>query len=202
MGRKGLATAMDYIRRNPQIVEVILSGGDPLMAQDQYIAECIQQLNQIPHLNIVRFHTRLPVVIPERISPSFLRVIESATMPIVMVYHINHPNEITPQIKEGVAQLKRQGVTVLNQSVLLKNVNDNVDCLKGLSLSLFEAGILPYYVNLLDKVQGASHFWVPLAQAHALQKSLREQLPGYLVPKFVTEIPHRLSKTPFEFQEI
>jgi KamA family protein len=127
-----------------------------------------------------------------------LKVLHDTRFQIVMVYHINHPNEIIPAIAQGVMRLKQQQVTVLNQSVLLQGVNDNTQCLKKLSLDLFAAGILPYYVNLLDSVQGASHFFVSHNLAKKMQQELREQLPGYLVPKIVQEIPHQLSKIPVD----
>lgn len=198
VGRKGWTQVLDYIASHPEIVEVILSGGDPLMAQDDVINEFLQKLSHIPHVQLLRIHTRLPVVVPQRITQHLLRILHDVPLQIVMVYHINHPNEIIPAITQGVSKLKQHGITVLNQSVLLAGVNDNIECLKTLSLDLFKAGIMPYYVNLLDAVQGASHFFVSKKKAKELQQSLRENLPGYLVPKFVQEIPHRLSKTPID----
>ncbi len=193
-GKKGWGQALAYIASNPQILEVILSGGDPLMAQDDFIAEFLQELKCIAHIRLLRFHTRLPVVIPERINHSLLKALETTSLEKVFVYHINHPNEIIPEIANGVQRLKQQGITVLNQSVLLKGVNDNSQVLKRLSLELFSAGILPYYINLLDEVKGTSHFFVSQDKAKQLQEDLRAFLPGYLVPKFVQEIPYRLSK--------
>jgi EF-P beta-lysylation protein EpmB len=198
VGRKGWTQVLDYIASHPEIVEVILSGGDPLMAQDDVINEFLQKLSHIPHVQLLRIHTRLPVVVPQRITQHLLRILHDVPLQIVMVYHINHPNEIIPAITQGVNKLKQHGITVLNQSVLLAGVNDSTECLKTLSLDLFKAGIMPYYVNLLDAVQGASHFFVSKKKAKELQQSLRENLPGYLVPKFVQEIPHRLSKTPID----
>ncbi|MBS0288238.1 MAG: EF-P beta-lysylation protein EpmB [Proteobacteria bacterium] len=194
-GRKGWDSALDYIRSHNEIVEVILSGGDPLMANDESIKLFIQQLQNIPHIKILRIHTRLPVVIPERINHALISNLSSSRFSVVLVYHINHPNEIISSIAQGVLRLKQHNITVLNQSVLLKGVNDSLVCLKNLSISLFEAGILPYYVNLLDPVQGSKHFFVDIVKARQLQQDLRAALPGYLVPKFVQEMPHRLSKT-------
>lgn len=187
--------ALAYISQHPQIMEVILSGGDPLMAQDDVISQFLSQLDSIKHVNIVRIHTRLPVVIPQRITASLIKALSDSRFQIVMVYHINHPNEITNEITDGVTKLTQNNITVLNQSVLLKGVNDNAQCLKDLSIYLFKAGILPYYVNLLDPVQGSKHFFVDNETAKSLQQELRASLPGYLVPKFVQEIPHRLNKT-------
>jgi EF-P beta-lysylation protein EpmB len=198
VGRKGWSQALEYIANHPEIVEVILSGGDPLMAQDAAINEFLQQLSLIPHVQLLRIHTRLPVVIPQRISMNLVKILHDCRFQVIVVYHINHPNEIIAAITQGVNSLKQQGITVLNQSVLLAGVNDDEQCLKTLSLDLFKSGIMPYYVNLLDSVHGASHFFVSHAKAKKLQQSLRENLPGYLVPKFVQEVPHRLSKTPID----
>ncbi|MBS0288786.1 MAG: EF-P beta-lysylation protein EpmB [Proteobacteria bacterium] len=200
-GKKGWQQAFEYIEKHPQIIEVILSGGDPLMAQDDTIALFIKMLAKLPQIKLLRFHTRLPVVIPERICHSLIKVLSSSPIPIIFVYHINHPHEINQAIANGVAHLKASGITVLNQSVLLHGVNDDFDCLKKLSFALFDAGILPYYINLLDAVQGASHFAVSSNKAKMLQQALRNSLPGYLVPKFVQEIPHRSSKTPLDLVE-
>lgn len=197
-GRKGWSQALDYIAQRPQIIEVILSGGDPLLASDETLALFLKQLSEIKHVKLLRIHTRLPVVIPQRICPSLLKVLQETKQEIVMVYHINHPAEIIPAIAQGVKQLKQHNITVLNQSVLLQGVNDDAKCLTELSLSLFQAGILPYYIHLLDTVQGANHFCVSLNSAKHLQQQLREALPGYLVPKFVQEIPNYPSKIPLD----
>lgn len=197
-GRKGWSQALDYIAGHPDIIEVILSGGDPLMATDDSLALFLKQLSEIKHVQILRLHTRLPVMIPQRVCHSLLKVLHDAKQEVVMVYHINHPNEIIPSIAQGVTTLRQQGITVLNQAVLLQGINDNIECLKQLSLTLFQAGILPYYVHLLDPVQGASHFFVSHDKAKALQESLRTELPGYLVPRFVREIPYHSSKMPLD----
>lgn len=198
VGRKGWAQVLDYIGKHPEIVEVILSGGDPLMAQDEVINDFLQQLSQISHVQLLRIHTRLPVVVPQRITHNLLKILHDSPFQVVMVYHINHPNEIIQALTQGVSKLKQQGISVFNQSVLLAGINDDKACLKKLSLDLFKAGIMPYYVNILDSVQGASQFFVAKDKAKQLQQDLRESLPGYLVPKFVQEIPHRLSKTPVD----
>lgn len=186
---------LDYLHKNTDILEVILSGGDPLMAQDASLSGFLSELVKIPHLQFLRIHTRLPVVIPERINDSFLDIFENCRLQTTLVYHINHPAEIIVPITQGVQALKQRGITVLNQSVLLKGVNDSIDCLKSLSFNLFKAGILPYYVHLLDTVKGAEHFGVSLECAKTFQTALRNALPGYLVPRFVREIPGALSKT-------
>jgi EF-P beta-lysylation protein EpmB len=195
-GRQGWAPALNYIASQPQVLEVILSGGDPLMLRDEMLGELVAQLEAIPHIQFLRFHTRAPVVMPERITPALVELLQNTRFNTTMVYHINHPAEIIPAISDGVALLKQANVTVLNHTVLLKDINDNAQCLRALSISLFKAGILPYYVHLLDPVQGTSHFDSTLQTAKALQQHLRDTLPGYLVPQFVREVPHSLSKIP------
>lgn len=186
-----------YLENHPDIIEVILSGGDPLMATDETLALFLERLNAIRHIELLRFHTRLPVVIPERINTTLLSALQTR-FHTTMVYHINHPAEVTAQIAAGVSMLQKQGIHVLNQSVLLRGVNDNIECLKDLSLVLFKAGILPYYLHVLDKVAGSEHFAVTLSKAQNLQQALRNALPGYLIPKFVKELPNALCKTPLE----
>lgn len=193
-GQKGWLPIVEYIAHHPEIVEVILSGGDPLMANDEIIERFLTALSSLPHVKFLRFHTRLPVVIPERIHPTFVAMLKSFRFVTTMIYHINHPNEITPDIAEGVQQLHTHGIRVLNQSVLLKGINDTSDCLRSLSISLYSAGIMPYYIHLLDPVEGTSHFHCFLTHAKTLRKALQQQLPGYLVPRFVREIAGEKSK--------
>jgi EF-P beta-lysylation protein EpmB len=186
-----------YLESHPDIMEVILSGGDPLIATDETLRLFLKELSNIRHIELVRFHTRMPVVIPERITLELLQSLESRFF-TTMVYHINHFAEITPAIADGVTLLRKQGIQLLNQSVLLKGVNNNVACLKNLSLSLFKAGILPYYLHLLDKVKGSEHFAISQEESKNLQQALRLCLPGYLVPRFVKELAHAKSKVPLE----
>tara|TARA_R110002110_G_scaffold400317_1_gene616598 strand:- start:14024 stop:15046 length:1023 start_codon:yes stop_codon:yes gene_type:complete len=183
-----------YLQEHKNIHEVVLSGGDPLMLTDAHLANLMGLLEEIPHIQIIRFHTRMPVMIPERISPNLIKILQQSTKKIVLVYHINHANELCEDIKAGVAKLKNIGCTVLNQNVLLKGVNDNITDLTKLCWSLFQADILPYYIHLLDSVAGAQHFDVPLEQALKLEQALMAELPGYCVPKFVKEIPGKPSK--------
>lgn len=197
-GRKGWSAALAYIAEHQEIIEVILSGGDPLLATDENLGYFLQQLAAIPHVRLLRFHTRIPVVIPERITPSLLKILDTNRFHISMVYHINHSAELVPEIAQGVKLLKQHGITVFNQAVLLQGVNDELNCLKDLCLNLYAAGILPYYIHLLDNVQGANHFAVDIAFAKQAQQFLRENLPGYLVPRLVKEIPYQASKIPIE----
>ncbi|UAY95903.1 EF-P beta-lysylation protein EpmB [Dickeya dadantii] len=187
--------ALDYIRQQPQLDEIIFSGGDPLMAKDHELDWLLNELEQIPHLKRLRIHTRLPVVIPARITAELCQRLAQSSLRVVLVTHINHANEIDAEFTDSMARLRRAGVTLLNQSVLLRGVNDNADALAALSNALFDAGILPYYLHVLDKVQGAAHFLVPDDEARALIRELMTQVSGYLVPSLTREIGGEASKT-------
>lgn len=187
--------ALDYIAQHSEIEEVIFSGGDPLMAKDRELAWLLKQLNQIPHLKTVRIHSRLPVVIPQRITPELCRLLADSPLNKVLVLHINHANEIDELLSKQLQPLKQAGVTLLNQSVLLKGINDDAHILKALNDKLFATGILPYYLHLLDKVEGASHFWIDDEQALAIYRQLITLSSGYLVPKLAREIAGEKSKT-------
>lgn len=189
-------SSLDYIAEDDSIEEVILSGGDPLTVSNQSLSELIAQLENIPHIKTLRIHSRLPIVIPQRIDDAFLGLLAATRLNTVMVVHCNHPREIDGHVGIALQQLSRQGTTVLNQSVLLKGVNDDQKTLIELSQRLFQFGALPYYLHLLDKVEGAAHFDVSEQQACQLMTKLLRQLPGYLVPKLVKEQPGALSKTP------
>ncbi|MDQ7727390.1 EF-P beta-lysylation protein EpmB [Halomonas sp. SpR8] len=188
--------ALDYLRHDITIHEVILSGGDPLAASDRQLAWLVAQLEGIQHLTRLRIHTRLPVVIPDRVDDALLGWLASTRFQKVVVLHINHANEIDQAVIDACARLKQAGVTLLNQSVLLRDVNDDVTTLATLSERLFEAGILPYYLHVLDPVQGAAHFDISDEEARALVAALRNHLPGFLMPRLVREIPGKASKTP------
>ncbi|MGO2147651.1 KamA family radical SAM protein, partial [Halomonas sp.] len=174
----------------------ILSGGDPLAANDRQLAWLVGELEKIPHLKRLRIHTRLPVVIPDRIDNALLAWLGNTRLQKVVVLHINHANEVDQAVVEACTRLKEAGATLLNQSVLLRGVNDEVSTLTALSERLFEAGILPYYLHVLDPVQGAAHFDVPDDEARVLITQLREHLPGFLMPRLVREVPGEASKTP------
>ncbi len=189
-------SSLDHLRRDPTIVEAILSGGDPLAASDRQLAWLVERLAAIPHLRRLRIHTRLPVVIPDRIDAALLDWLGATRLQKVVVLHINHANEIDQAVVDACARLRAAGVTLLNQSVLLRGVNDSVDALAALSERLFEAGVLPYYLHVLDPVAGAAHFDVPDEEARELVAGLREVLPGFLMPRLVREIPGEGSKTP------
>ena len=187
---------LEYVHLHPEINEVILSGGDPLLSTDERFAELITLIEQIPHVIRLRIHTRLPVVIPDRVTDLLCQRLAASPLQQVVVLHINHPAEIDADVTHAVARLAQAGVTVLNQSVLLRGINDSVPVLADLSEQLFAAGIMPYYIHVLDPVAGAAHFDVPDHKAITLVEALRTELAGFLVPKLVREIPGKLSKTP------
>ena len=188
--------AFDYLQADPSIREVILSGGDPLAANDRHLAWLVTQLEQIPHLKRLRIHSRLPIVIPDRVDQALLDWLEATRLQTVMVLHANHANEIDQAVRAACQRLQGAGVTLLNQSVLLRGVNDSTEALAALSERLFDVGVLPYYLHVLDPVQGAAHFNVPDAEARQLITALRDELPGFLMPRLVREIPGEASKTP------
>jgi len=182
-----LQQVIDYIQADTSIEEVILSGGDPLSLSNSRLQALSNQLGAISHLKRLRIHTRLPIILPERIDDGLLAWLRSLPLQTIMVVHCNHAREIDPIIRQTLQKLAASGLTLLNQTVLLRGINDSVQDLKTLSERLFESGILPYYLHQLDRVTGAQHFEVPDEEATALVKDLSHQLPGYLVPKLVRE---------------
>lgn len=187
--------ALEYIRQHPELDEIIFSGGDPLMAKDHELDWLIGELESIPHLQRLRIHSRLPVVIPARITDALCARIAATRLQVLLVTHINHANEIDRDLSHSMARLRQAGVTLLNQSVLLRGVNDDAQTLAALSNALFNAGIMPYYLHVLDKVQGAAHFLVSDEEARRIMKSLLSQVSGYLVPRLTREIGGEASKT-------
>ena len=188
--------AIEFIAQRNDISEVILSGGDPLLLNDEKLGRLLQQLSGIPHVKRIRIHSRIPVVLPERITPELLDNFSACSQQIVMVIHANHRNELSGAVGAGCALLRQHNITLLNQSVLLKGVNDNGPALCQLSEQLFAFGVLPYYLHLLDKASGVGHFEVPESQALEIIQHLRRNLPGYLVPKLVKEVAgaeHKIS---------
>ena len=188
-------TALDYIAQHREIEEVIFSGGEPLMAKDHELDWLLTALEQIEHVKTVRIHTRLPVVIPQRITSQLCQRLQQSRLNKVLVTHINHPNEIDRTLAMYLDRLRVANVVLLNQSVLLKGVNDNAEVLKKLSDKLFSVGVLPYYLHLLDKVQGAGHFYLDDQQALAIYRQLQKISSGYLVPKLAREIAGEPNKT-------
>lgn len=195
-GGQAWQNILNYIQADSAINEVILSGGDPLLANDDYLRQSVNELAAISHIRTLRIHSRLPIVLPERITSQLLKVLTSTRLQPMLVTHSNHANELDDSVKRVIANLRQCNITVLNQAVLLKGINDSIEALSHLSERLWECGILPYYLHLLDKVQGAAHFAVNEERAKQLLVSLRSRLPGYLVPKCVYEqagAPSKLS---------
>ena len=192
----GWREAVETIRADASIHEVILSGGDPLSLADHKLAELTDALRGIPHLRRLRIHTRLPIVLPERVDAGLLAWLRGLRWPVAIVVHANHANEFDAAVDAAMAALRDAGATLLNQAVLLRGVNDSLEALADLCERGHAAGVLPYYLHQLDRVAGAAHFEVDDAQALALHAGLAARLPGYLVPKLVREVAGAPGKTP------
>jgi len=189
-----LVPIYEYIKQRPEISEVILSGGDPLTYSNNKLFALCEQLESIAHISRIRIHTRLPIVVPARVDKQLNEWLKQRPKHYVIVFHINHPKEINDEVEVATAKLRH--LCLLNQSVLLRSVNDQAAILKELSIRCFQVGILPYYLHLLDPVSGSSHFNVPRREAINIMKKLHAELPGYLVPRLVKEYPREASKTP------
>lgn len=181
------AAAVQTIRNDASISEVILSGGDPLLLSDERLTRLLQELSGIKHLRRIRIHSRIPIVLPARITGDLLHQFAQSSKQIILVVHCNHAQEINGRVSAACNALKEKGITLFNQSVLLKDVNDNARVLCDLSEQLFKHGIIPYYLHLLDKATGTGHFEVSRTEAVELFKQIQSKLPGYLVPKLVEE---------------
>lgn len=192
--------ALDYIRERNDINEVILSGGDPLSNNDQRLFSLIAAIEAIPHITRLRIHTRLPIVIPDRITPALVNRLKLSRLAIVTVIHANHANEIDGDVAQSLGRLHAAGIHLLNQSVLLKGVNDTAGSLIALSERLFTCHVIPYYLHLLDPVIGAHHFDVDERTAQSLIAEILKKLPGFLVPKLVREVAGEESKSPIATQ--
>ena len=198
--KRNWQAALDYVSAHPELDEIIFSGGDPLMAKDHELDWLLTQLEAIPHIKRLRIHSRLPIVIPARITDTLVSRFANSSLQILLVNHINHANEIDDAFRHAMGQLRRVGVTLLNQSVLLRGVNDNAQTLADLSNALFDAGVMPYYLHVLDKVQGAAHFLVSDDEAREIMRELLTLISGYMVPKLAREIGGEPSKTPLDLQ--
>lgn len=193
--RARFAGAIAALERAHDVDEIILSGGDPLMLDDAALAALISRLEAIPQLKRLRLHTRLPSILPSRITDGLCAILSDRRLQVVIVVHVNHPAELGPEARLALSSLADLGAPLLNQSVLLRGVNDEVDTLAELSQTLVSTRVLPYYLHLLDPVSGAAHFDVPEAEARTLVTGLRERLPGYLVPRLVREHSGEPSKS-------
>lgn len=194
-GRRQWEAALTYLSEHDDIHEVIYSGGDPLAAPDRLLAWLTKQVKGLPHIRRLRIHTRTPVLIPARVTADLLHWLQDSGLQTTMVLHCNHPAELDAPVIEAMQRLRAAGVTLLNQSVLLRGINDDEDTLVALSEKLFSAGILPYYIHMLDRVQGVAHFDVPESRARSLLEAIRNRLPGYLVPRLARELPGEGAKT-------
>ena len=190
--------ALDAIAHDESITEVLLSGGDPLMLTDQRLDDLLSRLERIDHLKRVRIHTRLPIVLPNRMTSVLIERLTGSRLTPIVVVHANHANELIDDCGDSVRNMVRSGLTVLNQAVLLNGVNDSLSALVELSESLINLGAIPYYLHQLDRVAGTAHFEVPIERGKKLVKQMREHLPGYAVPRYVTEVPNEPHKIVIE----
>ncbi|HET6880480.1 MAG TPA: EF-P beta-lysylation protein EpmB [Pirellulales bacterium] len=190
--------ALDQIAADPTIEEVILSGGDPLTLVDAWLAQLVGQIGEIPHVRRLRIHTRLPIVLPERVCPELLDWLCGTRLTPIVVVHANHPAELCSEVAAALSQLADRGVVLLNQAVLLRRINDNADVLVELCRRLVELRVMPYYLHQLDRVRGAAHFEVPESAGREITAELRRRLPGYAVPRYVRETPGAAYKEPID----
>jgi EF-P beta-lysylation protein EpmB len=195
-GQIGWQKIFNYLSAQPDIFEVILSGGDPMTVKDGPLQSFYEKLADIPHIQYVRIHSRLLSVIPSRVTPALTQLLAMKRFKHTVVLHINHPREVDATLITAVDSLREVGVTVFNQSVLLKGVNDELETLISLQKTLYNAGIVPYYLHLLDKVTGSAHFDIDIEQAKTLMVDLMSKLPGYLVPRWVRDVPNAAAKIP------
>ena len=195
-GRDHWQGVIEYLRAHPEVDELILSGGDPLMLDNERLIELTERLHSLPQLKRLRLHTRLPIVLPERIDTGLLAWLRALPWPVVLVIHCNHPRELNEDVAGALHALQQAGASLLNQSVLLAGVNDDAEVLSELSHRLFAYRVMPYYLHLLDKVAGAAHFDLSEEQALALYETLRGRLPGYLLPRLVREQAGDIGKLP------
>jgi EF-P beta-lysylation protein EpmB len=194
--RRGVAGGVEAIAADETISEVILSGGDPLLLDDTLLADLVGRLERIPHVRRLRIHTRLPVVLPSRVTATLVGLLADSRLTRVVVIHANHPAELDDAVAAAIRALAATPAMILNQAVLLAGVNDSAATLAALSERLVELGVAPYYLHLLDRVRGAAHFDVPESRAVDLHRRLRDSLPGYAVPRLVREVPGELAKVP------
>jgi EF-P beta-lysylation protein EpmB len=197
-GKDDWRAALDVIRNDESIHEVILSGGDPFSLSDDNLRSLIHKLEQIPHLKWLRIHSRIPVVLPARITPQLISMLTQHRFNQTLVVHTNHPREISADVVPVLHALHAAGIQLLNQSVLLYGVNDDPEVLTDLSKRLYDHHVLPYYLHMLDPVQGTAHFQVSTSKALKIMHELRTRLPGYLVPRLVREVAGEPYKKPVE----
>lgn len=195
LGKKNWQHTLSYLQQHQDVKEVILSGGDPLLVSDERLQDIIKSLDTIGHIKRLRIHTRLPVVIPQRLTQKLKNILNTSKLQSSLVIHCNHKNEISHELQSALLEFKHSGITLLNQSVLLKGVNDDAQTLIELSDTLFSVGVLPYYLHLLDLIQGGAHFNIEHHQALDIYQKMQQQLPGYLLPKLARECAGEMQKT-------
>ena len=188
--------AFEALQADPSVHEVVLSGGDPLMLNDTRLSQLVERLELIPHLSRLRLHSRLPIVLPERVTQTLLDLLTATRLTVVFVVHANHPNELVTDCAEALRTIARSGFAVLNQAVLLRHINDAAATLERLCERLVDLGVIPYYLHQLDRVSGAAHFEVSEQVGRSLIRELRHRLPGYAVPQYVREVPSAAHKCP------
>ncbi len=191
----GFEAELAYIKNHTDLSEIILSGGDPLSLSDAVLGNLLRSIDEFPHIKRIRFHTRFPIGIPERIDDAFIELLSSLEKQIFFIIHCNHPKELDEDVIRALKRISQLGIPVLNQGVLLKGVNDDEKTFFELCRSLTNAGIVPYYLHLLDPVRGASHFYVPDERGKELIQYAQERLSGFGVPRLVRETPGSSSKT-------
>ena len=190
--------ALSSIAADETIHEVILSGGDPLMLIDERLTKLVQKIAMVSHVTRLRVHTRLPIMVPARVTDVLLDWLTVGRLAPVMVIHANHAQELSDEVARGLARLRKAGAMLLNQAVLLRGVNDSIDAQVQLSERLIDLGVTPYYLHQLDRVAGAAHFEVPIDEGRKIIQAMRRRLPGYAVPRYVQEVPGEASKTVLE----
>jgi EF-P beta-lysylation protein EpmB len=193
-GKRWWASACERIVADDSIEEVILSGGDPLVLPDHELGALVADIAAIPHIERLRIHTRLPIMIPQRIDSSLLAWLEATRLETVMVIHSNHPQELDAEVAAAFGRLSDAGVHLLNQAVLMRGINDHAQTQLALSKRLLQCRVLPYYIHALDPVQGAAHFAVPDEEARAIMDELHRMASGFLVPRLVREVPGEAGK--------
>ncbi len=185
-----ITAVIDYIKKDKKIREVILSGGDPLFLDEKTLSKILKKLRAIPHIKLLRVHTRIPVTLPAHITKKLAATLRRAT-PLWIVVHINHPKEISPQFKKAVARFRAANIPLLSQSVLLHGVNDNFETLKNLFYSLVDLGIKPYYLHQCDPARGTKKYWVSIKKGKKIMRQLRKEISGICLPTYIEDSPHR-----------
>ena len=196
IGQQQWQDILHYLKQRPEVDEVILSGGDPLLLSDEQLQQRINDLTEIHHIKSLRIHSRLPIVLPSRLTDTLIGILSQSRLNSILVVHSNHSQEIDSEVTDALTRTAAAGITLLNQAVLLKGVNDSAQAQISLSQSLFKNKVLPYYLHLLDPVNGAAHFQVSESDAKTIYQSMRSQLSGYLLPKLVKEVSGQIAKTP------